>query len=773
MTSLRSPWAALLLATASLQAADLPFVQARAVRLFNKDAARWKAEFERADPAKVSTYEGWLKRLAPHIKNLASAPADHPEVKQVQELYARFEAKVAAARGGGGGAAAGGASPAELAQTLNTEFKAIFNTVRPMKKGDYQDAAKVAKIRADLQSIRDRVQAAGGSGVGQLGTVLKNVDNLSKSFETNAKNFGAAAGGSAVPAADVRSLAANVNSALRQATMKLGRLRAQDYKDPAKVQPHVDALTGLKAKLEAAGGAGHPQLKPLVDNIDLNLKTIRENQAKVGAAVAANAAAAAEAKTAAAAAAAAKAASPAKVELNFQNKRNLQFLTKDLDRYARTLEGDLDVEKKPDYERMLANLENRWSALDAGVHGHPEVAAARARVDGLKKRVADALGNQQPLTDAEKQAIGEFRKVYNRLSYDLKLKLDPIELQVPAKRAEARALLEEMQAPLAKVANKEHETYQAEFAKIGPWIAKLEAAEKQSSAMAEEAGDVDGQLALIQQQFPQGSFSPVISKDADPERIEELGKTFQGWLKGVEAAQAFFEKARKLSVKARSTEFQNYAGWFRREVPGDIKRTIEAQLRNWDFHIDKAMLNSETTAEKQKKAVNPGAAMAEWIGNGLGAFERKLAWQRGFDGAEDPETRKKFDTLREREKKFQSVMRKFLEDTRMPEPSTQGDPELVAIAKKLMDEKGFQYRRLRQQNDKHTKREVHFTNGAWHVEDYDQFQVQYAMPKDGEWWVAYRAVRFFRSSYRSSVTGKWRLGGGFQPRRILEENIDK
>jgi hypothetical protein len=682
MTTHRSPWLALLLAAASLNAADLPFVQARAVRLFKKDAARWEAAFEAADPAKVSDYEGWLKRLEPHVRNLAKAPGDHPDVKHVLDRYAHFQARVAAARGGGGGA-----TPAAAAPTV-----------------------------------------------------------------------------------DVGALASNVNSALRQATMKLGRLRAKDYKDPAKVQPHVDALTGLKARLEAAGGAANPQLKPLVENIDLNLRTIRENQAKVGAAVAANAAAKAKA---AAAAAAQPAAAPAKVELNFQNKRNLQFLTKDLDRYARTLEGDLDVEKKPDYERMLANLENRWSALDAGVHGHPDVAAARARVDGLKRRVADALGNQQPLTDAEKQAIGEFRKVYNRLSYDLKLKLDPIELQIPAKRAEARALLEEMQAPLGKVANKEHETYQAEFAKIGPWIAKLEAAEKQSSAMAEEAGDVDGQLAIIQQQFPQADFSPVIPEDADPEALEGLGKTFRSWLEGVEAAQAFFEKARELSVKARSQEFQNYAGWFRREVPGDIKRAIEAQIRDWDFHIDRAMLNSETTAEKQKKAVNPGAAMAEWIGSGLGAFERKLAWQRGFDGAEDPETRKKFDTLREREKKFVQVMRKFLEDTRMPEPSTEQDPELVAIAKKLMDEKGFEYRRLRQQNAKHTKREVHFTNGSWHVEDYDQFQVQYAMPKDGEWWVAYRAVRFFRSSYRSSVTGKWRLGGGFQPRRILEENIDK
>lgn len=709
------PLAALALAATSSFAQRLPFLQERAARLFLKDAGRFKATFDSADPGKLSVMQGYLKRLEPHMKHIRTAPQDHPDIQQVTGLWNDFQAKTQQAANGGGAAAGGsadasggsagagasagaaagtsGPDPAAVARELNPKVQAVYRDLKAMRGADYSDAGKVQAMRARLDAIQARAEAAGGSQDRQLGAVLQNVANFRKTLDSNA---------------------------------------------------------GISARNAA-------------------------NQAAAQRAASASAAAAAAAR-AQPAASAAPAAAPA--ALDYSAKRALNFFNKDHDRYQRNMSAGLEVDKRSQYEDYVTNLENRLAGVSARYHGHPDYLAAKAKIAAIQQRIASELGNSKPLSEAETAAIGEFRQEYNRVSYELDAWMDPIELQKPESRARAARVLAKLRAPLDRVANKEHPKYKEEWARLAPWIARLEAVEKQGASMAAQAGDVDGDLAAIQAQFPQGSFQPNIPRDASPDEVETLAKRYKGWIQGAEDAKAFFEKARSLSVKARSPEFRTYSGWFEREVPSDLRREKDAALRHWSNILQRAALNQTVDEARLAKATGDyGENMAAMIQEGIDAADRLLAWQRGFDGAEDPETRSTRASLQANYDKLGTVLVALTAKVRLWDPVVASpDPTLEAEAQRLLKKRfGDGVRRIRQHSKMTSHKNLEYYDGKWFVNDYDRFVATCATRRDsdGTWWVTTSSFRYYRRGWQRQTLNTWLYQGITRFRKILPENIDK
>jgi len=458
--------------------------------------------------------------------------------------------------------------------------------------------------------------------------------------------------------------------------------------------------------------------------------------------------------------------------VNKSDEPHLKAFDERMKRYTRAFE-EMDPKDQLAIRQTLQEIADPLGKVSFHGRKHPEYLKRRAQHDELQKKVNNAFGEIKPLDQNQEKLLGEFRAIFNKRSYAVGQDLNPISLQDPKVRKRAEKNLAELEKPLLQIGESNHPRVLAERMRLVELRNRFEAGIASSKQAEEQAGDVDGQLDLIQKQFPMKAFNPAIKEPCSPEQVEDWARKLKNWQSAVDEAVKFFRHAEKTSIKARSKEFGTYAYWFERNVKGLISGAIAHAKSKWESPIHQGL-----HPNLSEQAMN-NPAKVKWnlevIDKGIYGATRLLAFGRGYDAKEDPELVKKIATMHELKGKVHGGAEEMVKKNRLPKPATT-DPELLAIAKKALAEstmyKFGPIKRVVINYDKHSAREGEFWDGYFYIYDWDEFQVTFAVKEDGEWWVRTAMIKYYRVGYKVQKN-IWQVVKSMRWNRILEENIDK
>lgn len=409
---------------------------------------------------------------------------------------------------------------------------------------------------------------------------------------------------------------------------------------------------------------------------------------------------------------------------------------------------------------------------------HSESKARFKRLREAEARADAALGALRNLTQEDQAARSAYYKVFEKHERPLRKALDPIKLQDPKARAATQARIKALFAALNQIKTTQNLFFYEEQAKLRKLQARFDELTGRSKELAKEAGDVDGTLKLIQEQFPFRAFDPSLPKTHTPHQVELWAKNLKNWRAAVPGALKFFEHAQKTSLKARSQEFRNHVYWFKGEVRQAIDRAVERQERRWKEKAGNALryLNRVADTERWPKLLRNPKWIDEWSAGleaGLLADRCLLAFNEHYHGHPKPDpalVREVEETLAMQEKLSANV-RETIKKARLAKGI--GDAKLLGIAKKAMG--GSAARGIRVTAPVEREEYVHWRRisdtmleGTPYVSH--TFWVNYAQEYKGKWYI-----------YSAKITrrvgggddGQWRFGGSWRHQQILEENIDK
>ncbi len=408
---------------------------------------------------------------------------------------------------------------------------------------------------------------------------------------------------------------------------------------------------------------------------------------------------------------------------------------------------------------------------------HSEAKARVKRLNEAEARADAAFGALRRLEGADRKARSTYYKVSEKHQRPLRKALDPIQLQDPKNRAEAKRMIDEQFAALNAIKATQNLFFYEEQDRLRKLQAKFDALTGRSQELAKEAGDVDGTLALIQAEFPFRAFDPKLEKSPTPHRVETWSRNLKNWRAAVPTALKFFAHAQKTSVKARSAEFNQYVHWFKDNVRQDIDRAVERQTRHWKEDAGKALryLNRVADGEKWPRLLRDPKWVKEWTASlerGLHADRCLLAFNEHYLGQEQPDpalVREIQDTMAMQQKVAGGVQ-EAIKKARLAKGI--GSPKLLAIAKQAM---GAEARGIRVTAPEEREKYVHWRRisdtmleGTPYVSY--TFWVGYAEEHEGKWYIC--SAKIMRR-VGGGDSGEWRFGGSWRHQQILEENIDK
>lgn len=759
----------------------LMFNDKRLLGFFDKDYARYLPYFETIDAGKVAELTDLVAKLEARLGPISAKGKTNPEVlERVAQLDA-LKAKLAAAGGAAPApAAATAAAPApaaappaaagpsdpDRARAFKKDYDALYSEVRRLPGAKLLDDPTVEGLRARIAALGAHIDGMKDPSQPFVAQMKQNRDSLSTGFEAAVAKAHAQAAPKpepTTPAAAARPAATPVAAASgpkplgslaqRQLTFfdKDMQRYAKDFEamDPKEYDTLATCIKNLESRFgPIAAEANHPDV--------IQRKTrLAELQAKFAAAFP-------DGKPAAAA--------PTVKPLDPTDARFIAFFDKDWARYA-TMFANLDPREVGTIRQCLDKLKAHLGRLGYHAQLHPDAVARREKLADVTAKVDAAFGKLRPLTDGETKKIGEFRALFNGRSFTVTENMNPIALQDPEVKKRAEDALADLWKPLSEVGEKNHPDFLVEKARYDDLKTRLDAAIAKSISLAANAGDIDGQLALIQGQFPRDAFDPTPPKGATPDQIEEWARALRNWNDAVAKALDFFKRVEKLSIKARSDEFFQYRYWFENNVRGKISSALAYARRDFEAPIHQG-LNPLIGGQNSSDPAKVKLAMDQ-VTAGIDGASRLLAVQRGYDGAEDPELVKKLATMRGLVEKIQGGAAEALKNERLPEPVST-DPTLLATARRLIAEDtewGIgSIRGLVINYDKHRRERVTYHDGWFYRYIWDEYQVTFAEQDGTDWWV--RTALFKNYVLGADCTiGEWQLVSSQRWSKILPENI--
>ena len=460
--------------------------------------------------------------------------------------------------------------------------------------------------------------------------------------------------------------------------------------------------------------------------------------------------------------------------LDFQSKRMIGFFDKDHYRYQAWFEGPLEAKKVADYKAALAKLENWYSKIPPAGQAHPEGQKRKAVVEAIRSKIDSELGDVKILPDADKQLLGQFKSLYQRNSFKIDgAASNPLSLQDPAEKARIEKLLAMVREPLDKVSMKDHPDVKKQMARLKPLEEALAKGVAQGAAMADEAGDIDAQIAMMKKTFPYRTFDPSFP-GGDAEAVAGWAERLKAWEEGAEEGYAWLEKVEKLTLAAKEQDFKDYKSWFRAGPGRAIKNAKDEVVKGWFSKSRAALMNVNPNIGNMSKSA--ATATANRLESVVPDLERLIAYQRVYEGKVDEE-------FSGGKKKIEDVVAKIRGDVatragraRMPEARGAQGQELLTIARETLGREKYgvgEIRGLRIRSGKESSTRVEYWDGKWWTKDWDEFHVAFAAKDGGKWFIKYADIRFYRKGFRTTPTGKWIVAKMFGDREILEENIGK
>lgn len=550
------------------------------------------------------------------------------------------------------------------------------------------------------------------------------------------------------------------------------------WSDPVRVGDFRKRLAALKTLQD---GFQDPS-QGYVQQVKKNYTSLEDWLERAGAAVKkAETAAAAKAEAAKAGKAAASTTGPAVkpgAPLDFQSKRMIGFFDKDHYRYHQWWEGELDPKKIADYKAALAKLENWYSKIPPAGQAHPEGQKRKAQVDAIRAKIDADLGDVKILPDADKQLLGKFKSLFQRNSFKVDgAAANPLSLQDPAERKRIEALLATIREPLDKISMKDHPDVKKQADRLKPLEEALAEGVAKGAAMAEEAGDIDAQIAMMKETYPYRTFDPSFP-GGGAEAAGAWGEKLKAWETGAKEGYAWLKKVEKLTLAAKEQDFKDYKSWFRAGPARALKNARDDVEKGWFSKSRAALMNVNPNISALSK--DAAIATAHRLEGAVPDLERLIAFQRSYYGKVDEE-------FSGGKKKLEDVVAKLRGDVatraarqRMPKAEvSQEAGHLATAAEALKDPKygvGETKRlMLRSHPEKHVR--VEYFDGKWWTKDYDEFMVSFAMKdakQGGKWFVKHAKLRFLRSGVGRNVpTGRWLVADMWGDREILPENIAK
>ena len=790
------------LATNTILAQALSFNDKRMVKFFKKDYGRYSPYFDSFKESERAELEGYFTKMESYLAKISANGKENPKVVELKEQLASLRTKldgeakkaeaaprkapirnlnpIKAVRQPTGKISSESPSNAptqsdgQIARDFQKDYNEVYNTIRRTRGRELLEEEKVASIKAQLDKLSKHLAAIKDPNQGFVKQMKANYENLDQFFDKAVEKAKAQSQPKAVsvPAKVTIEQPTKPKTETNSKPLSYAMQRYINFFDKdfhryslyynrptLKKSDLKDYIEKLEKRLATVTPATHPEVISRKEKLDVwkkRLETMDDGSAASG-------------STRDGTGTNAAATQPSK-PLPYTDKRRLDSFDNDLRRNKKYLESKNPADLLSIHE-VIAKLKKHLSLIGFHSQKHPDVLQRQESLAKYEKLIQDNFGEIRLFTEEENKLLGEFRRDYNSNQYSLNERLNPISLQDPALRKECEAILARLWKTLGGIKNDKHPKFLAEKARYDELKKKYDRALNKSDKLEASAGDVDSQLELIQQEFPYKNFDPKLSKDATPAEIEDWAKRMKGFLETVDKALAFFEKAKKTSIKARSQEFLNYSYWFERNVKSSIKSALEWTKRDFESPIQ----HGKTAVKEQTQLSNQ--LQVKWakeaIKKGLWGAHRLAAYQRGMNGKEDPQTLADIEAIKAMEVKLLGGIEESIRRNRMPKAASE-NPELIEIAKEAIA-KGAKYweigpyERIVINYDRHRKREGRWYDNTFKVYDWDEFQVTIAEQDGDVYWTRTAMIKNYRDP--SGKLTEWKVVRSHRWNKILKKNI--
>lgn len=458
-------------------------------------------------------------------------------------------------------------------------------------------------------------------------------------------------------------------------------------------------------------------------------------------------------------------------------------------RFKQTQIKDLATQEAK-FDADMKRLETGFAGLDAkhpsykAVKGNWEMLqgyyeTAKAKLPDYRKKLEAAKAAEDDKLEFKddyhmKRWVKEYKRQLPRFTT-----IDLVALQDPKNEESLRYSINKLRDMLGKISRQDHPRVTAAMAQVKDLEAGLERVLKERDEVSKKAGDVDGQLALLKDNFSRDNFQPELKEPYTVDKLSTWGENHKEWRALHGEGVKFLDKAKQYSLKARTSQFDAYHRWFKLDVKRRMEkamsegvtamtRRIETSLRSWKLS------EQNLSQERFVKQVVDDMDEAIEVTRAMEAFEE------AFSGEIDERWARDRTTLEVKRAQALGGAEEALKNARMPSPKST-DPELLAVAaKELKDPKhGFgPARRIVINNPLQ-----HYKQVVWHREGFSlrkwkQFQVTFAEqdPEDAsKFWIHYAILKFIEEGAPGDIIGRWYITGKgtFRSKQILEENIDK
>lgn len=438
------------------------------------------------------------------------------------------------------------------------------------------------------------------------------------------------------------------------------------------------------------------------------------------------------------------------------------------------LESDISAMSDPKAD-LVAQMRKIHDTLKTAFETNLSKAKAQQAAAKPAAPVAPAAAGPSASPDSmefeDKYNFGFYQKEYDRQAEKFD-SIDPIAVQDPQSEAGYRQIIEKLRGMLSKVKDRAHPAVKDGESRVAALQSKLEAVLGKAKALAGAAGNVDEQLSLIQKQFPMGAFSPWLAEPYDEGRISAWGKDLRNWRDAVPAALEFFAKAKQLSVKARTKEFEAYAHWFESQVIKCIDAAIAQMRKRWEDGKYPAVHGGRKMDEHNLRDEGFVAAVFEEVEWAEKALSQQSAFERGHFGKEQAKTSQEKAQVAGLAAKVSAGRAAAVKNVRMPEPAST-DPALLAAAREAIAKSDFELKvaRMVVNYDKHSFEKILFYDKAFWRVRWDEFQVTVAEGEGEEYWLRPVLLQYYHSAAPGTPTGRWFIHETWRSCRILKENI--
>ncbi|MBI2931843.1 MAG: hypothetical protein HYY16_09345 [Planctomycetes bacterium] len=257
---------------------------------------------------------------------------------------------------------------------------------------------------------------------------------------------------------------------------------------------------------------------------------------------------------------------------------------------------------------------------------------------------------------------------------------------------------------------------------------KLEDKVSGGNKAVEEMGDVEGQLKLLQEHFPEGRIEPPVLKEPFTTdrvqewvaRIKELGEVRK---QGVDYLRRVDQKVKM----GRDEKFQYFLRQFERYIPENLQKGVDETFQSFDNIIRMYVsINVTDGNAKEEKAV---LQMTESLTRGIVTAEARSYCEEQLKGKKDETHEKELEKFRSELKKLEGAADAALKNARLPAGIDR--PELAKIAEESLKAAKVEFVKLRVREDKKEHSKVAWDSGAFHLVEWETFHVAVAQKHGG------------------------------------------